>query len=395
MTDTSQASLFPNTTVRLARVAPFIKWPGGKSSELSEIRDAAPRTCSRYIEPFLGGGSVFFALRDRAQQAIVNDASRDLMAVYLDVQQHNPEFFSLLFGFVDHWEELGLLIREASSRVVSLYRASEGVPEELSQFVRRTAEVATGTKSAGLGESVLPGSRSKTLLEAIELSVRQKVQRMAKIERERGDLADDDIVLNVEGAMKAAVYYVHRSAYNFLKRQGTWSAQRAVSYYIIRELCYAAMFRYNRKGDFNVPFGGMTYARKDLRSKASAMASADMFDALAPVSFSSDDFEVFLKDARPGPRDFVFLDPPYDSDFNAYEGTSFTAADHERLARYLLCQCDAAWMLVIKRTPMIEMLYGDANLQIVTHSKQYAWNIKQRYDGNTHHLLLTNYVAPV
>ena len=60
------------------QLTPFIKWPGGKSMELPAIAMAAPALTGRFIDPFVGGGSVLFATpTDIAAQ--VNDASRDLI----------------------------------------------------------------------------------------------------------------------------------------------------------------------------------------------------------------------------------------------------------------------------------------------------------------------------
>ena len=38
-------------------------------------------------------------------------------------------------------------------------------------------------------------------------------------------------------------------------------------FYFIRDYCYAAMFRYNANGEFNVPYGGISYNRKDFNKK--------------------------------------------------------------------------------------------------------------------------------
>ena len=40
--------------------APFLKWVGGKRQLLTEIEKRAPKNYDKYLEPFLGGGSVLF-----------------------------------------------------------------------------------------------------------------------------------------------------------------------------------------------------------------------------------------------------------------------------------------------------------------------------------------------
>jgi DNA adenine methylase len=60
---------------------PFIKWPGGKEHELKYILPAKPSCIRNYIEPFLGGGAVFLALKDKdvSGKYIVNDLSDELI----------------------------------------------------------------------------------------------------------------------------------------------------------------------------------------------------------------------------------------------------------------------------------------------------------------------------
>ncbi len=46
--------------IREKRVKPIIKWAGGKEKELNYILPQIPDSFNRYIEPFVGGGAVFF-----------------------------------------------------------------------------------------------------------------------------------------------------------------------------------------------------------------------------------------------------------------------------------------------------------------------------------------------
>ena len=58
---------------------PLLKYPGGKTAELPIISEYAPETIQKYIEPFLGGGAVYFAIQ--ANEYYVNDKSEDLMCL--------------------------------------------------------------------------------------------------------------------------------------------------------------------------------------------------------------------------------------------------------------------------------------------------------------------------
>lgn len=88
--------------------------------------------------------------------------------------------------------------------------------------------------------------------------------KLNKTEGKRGNLPDEDYKDNIETIFKNSLYLNIRSIYNdFIVgenrcRKGVESA----IYYLIRDLCYSGMFRYNLKGEFNVPYGGMSYNNK-------------------------------------------------------------------------------------------------------------------------------------
>lgn len=63
---------------------PMLKYRGGKSKEIPYIMEYVPNFNGRYIEPFLGGGAVFFHLEP--EQAIINDINAPLMAFYQGVR---------------------------------------------------------------------------------------------------------------------------------------------------------------------------------------------------------------------------------------------------------------------------------------------------------------------
>ncbi|MBU1703864.1 MAG: DNA adenine methylase, partial [Nanoarchaeota archaeon] len=82
---------------------PIIKWTGGKRQEFKEIEDMIP-AFDRYVEPFFGGGAVFFSLEPK--KAMINDKSKDLIDFYRLVKEGNQEFKEELFKMVDEWERL-------------------------------------------------------------------------------------------------------------------------------------------------------------------------------------------------------------------------------------------------------------------------------------------------
>lgn len=77
-----------------ASISPIVKWVGGKRQLLSEIMPLINEKCSTYVEPFVGGGAVFFELQPK--KAIINDYNSELINVYRTVRDHSEELITLL-----------------------------------------------------------------------------------------------------------------------------------------------------------------------------------------------------------------------------------------------------------------------------------------------------------
>lgn len=65
---------------------PFLKWAGGKRWFVQKHADLLPTEFNRYIEPFLGGGSVFFHLQP--PRSLLGDMNPDVIAAYSGIK-HN------------------------------------------------------------------------------------------------------------------------------------------------------------------------------------------------------------------------------------------------------------------------------------------------------------------
>ena len=63
---------------------PLIKYRGGKSKEIPNIEKQIPQFTGRYIEPFFGGGALYFHLEP--QKAIINDINSKLIGFYNGVK---------------------------------------------------------------------------------------------------------------------------------------------------------------------------------------------------------------------------------------------------------------------------------------------------------------------
>lgn len=72
----------------LHKARPFIRWPGGKYYLSRKIIALFPPDYSRYYEPFLGGGSLFFNIADKLATAYLNDVNNDLITTYREVRDN-------------------------------------------------------------------------------------------------------------------------------------------------------------------------------------------------------------------------------------------------------------------------------------------------------------------
>ena len=73
---------------------PFLKWAGGKRQLLSQIDLYIPKSFNKYIEPFVGGGALFFYLLPK--NAILNDINQDLINAYRVIKEKVSELITSL-----------------------------------------------------------------------------------------------------------------------------------------------------------------------------------------------------------------------------------------------------------------------------------------------------------
>ncbi len=74
---------------------PIIKYRGGKSKEIPHILPYIPNFTGRYIEPFFGGGALFFYLEPK--QSIINDINSNLINFYIDIRDNFKTISNELF----------------------------------------------------------------------------------------------------------------------------------------------------------------------------------------------------------------------------------------------------------------------------------------------------------
>lgn len=82
---------------------PFLKWAGGKTQLLEQISNFLPEellngSVKKYVEPFLGGGAVFFniAYKYQIQELVISDINTELVIAYKTIQYQVNDLIQLL-----------------------------------------------------------------------------------------------------------------------------------------------------------------------------------------------------------------------------------------------------------------------------------------------------------
>ena len=375
--------------IRPQRLPSLLKWAGGKEHELRHILPLLP-AFRHYYEPFVGGGAVFFAVQ--AEKKFINDKSSELINLYNLVAENNFAFFQILHSIISQWQYLSQFVDKHAIYLSNMYKnyslnnyTKENMKEKIIEFIRCYIEEFRAMFTIYLAMNV------DNFIWEIERNFIRKTTRMKKLEHKKGTLSESGILENIESAFKSAFYMHLRYLYNKINEHEIPPDVATAIFFFVRDNAYASMFRYNRQGKFNVPYGGISYNRKDLQRKVAYLQSAELRYHLANTVIENMDFEAFLQQYPPETHDFIFLDPPYDSEFSTYTQNEFSKQDQERLAYYLLNQCRAKFMLVIKNTPMINALYSSRGLHIRAFSKKYLVSFQDRNNRESEHLIITNF----
>jgi len=166
-------------------------------------------------------------------------------------------------------------------------------------------------------------------------------------------------------------------------------AERAARLIFLNKTCFNGLYRVNRKGQFNVPFGRYTNPKicdeVNLRAAERALCNTKIVTA---------NFEAVAAQAKQG--DFVYLDPPYQplnatSNFTSYTRNSFGVSDQERLANLFKKLTDKGCyaMLSNSDTPLIRELYSEFRIETVYANR--AINSKGDKRGRVAEVSIINY----
>ncbi len=367
---------------------PIIKWAGGKERELPHIVENAPSEFNRYFEPFVGGGSVFAAIP--AKEYLVNDKSDELIALYMAIKQKDKKTFKTMSEINESWKNVFHFTSDHMPELSSIYLTYRvgGISDiemrvSLCKFINDNFSSLVNM----LGDLRLDETQYK---KELERNVVQKFKRMKKIETTRNLMSHKDLVDNVRTAFMGALYMYYRHLYNLRERFNRTDLNVAL-FVFIRNYAYSGMFRYNADGAFNVPYGGIGYNAKTLDKKLAYYQSTELIEHFSKATVECMDFLDFFRKHPPEKDDFIFLDPPYDSEFSTYAKNEFGKADQERLAKYLIEECKGKWLMIIKNTQFIYSLYDKKGIKIKAFDKKYQVSFMNRNEKEVEHLIITNY----
>ncbi len=164
----------------------------------------------------------------------------------------------------------------------------------------------------------------------------------------------DGLRITMEMENDRELYYTYRARFNSLVREGrSRSKEAAQLFYFLNRTGYNGLCRFNRKGEFNVPFG--SYKRINYRRDFSPYA-----ELFKNWEFRCGDFE----ELELSENDFIYADPPYDVEFRSYSPEGFAWEDQVRLARWLSSHGGPV-LLSNQYTERVAELYADLGFHLI------------------------------
>lgn len=127
---------------------PMIKYRGGKSKEIPFIMRNIPQFRGRYVEPFFGGGALFFYLEP--ERAIINDINGKLMSFYNGVRDN----YSIVREELDYLEKQYAIFRKEFESL-KLLHPNERVPDQNEELYYELRDMFNGVIEKKYSDAVL------------------------------------------------------------------------------------------------------------------------------------------------------------------------------------------------------------------------------------------------
>jgi len=292
--------------IKESKLDPIYKWTGGKRKEIKTFSPYYPQfvkdsTNYKFIEPFFGGGAVYWSLN--ADQNIINDIDEELVNFLRCVKTNSNEIINMA-------EEISAKIADVSKR-----------------------------------------EKSKELT-------------IAEAKTERG-----------------LIYYEWRNKDRKGELKNLSDIDRAFRFFIVNQLAFNGMRRFNSSGEFNIPYGN--YKSFNINIKP------EHLELLNKTEISRGSYrDIMLNNDTE--NTFIYLDPPYTREFKEYSHENvFGPQQQIELADTFKSMKNANVMIIINKDEFTTDLYKDYIK--LEYDLKYSTNIKNRYDNSVKHILITNY----
>ena len=169
---------------------------------------------------------------------------------------------------------------------------------------------------------------------------------------------------------------------------------RATQFITLNKTGYNGLFRVNRKGQFNVPWG--KYVNPPICDGSNLRKVSAVLSNPEVIIKATDYKQILLENAKEG--DFVYLDPPYSpasstAYFTNYTTDGFSYNDQKKLAETYgqLDEIKCKVMLTNSNTPLVRELYADFAMNTIEVDSKRDINCKgSKREGHTD-LIIRNY----
>jgi DNA adenine methylase len=168
--------------------------------------------------------------------------------------------------------------------------------------------------------------------------------------------------------------------------------QRAARFIYLNKTCFNGVYRVNKNGNFNTPFGHGTAV--NLVDERNLYRASDL---LKSSTLLCQDYQSILDNAERG--DFVYFDPPYVpvskfADFKRYTKEFFYEADHARLAEVFASLDKRGCFVMLSNSfhETVSTMYR-RYFQVTVQVPRFV-NCKGEGRGNVSELLISNYPIP-
>ena len=156
---------------------------------------------------------------------------------------------------------------------------------------------------------------------------------------------------------------------------------RAFRFFIMNQLAFNGMRRFNSRGEFNVPYGNYKSFNLNIKDEhIEKLKNTKIFcGTYKELMINNDDDNTF-----------IYIDPPYTREFKEYSHENvFGEKEQIELSEIFKNMKNAKVMIIINKDEFTTSLYKD----FIKHEYdlRYSTNIKNRYDNSVRHLVITNY----